>query len=537
MLKEIICDKFKQKKVIFHSGLNTVLGDDIGSNSIGKTTFLLIIDFVFGGRSFLSAKEVFRQIGHFEVLFVYSFEGEDCHFIRKTDDSDTVYYCDKTFKIISKQGISEFTQLLKLHYGINLPSISFREIIGQYSRIYGKENNNENKPLNYYHKEPNEKAIMRLMKLFNLYSSIAELAEDKKLKEERLKAYKNAQSFHFISDTSNSEYKQNLCRIKELNQQIEQLSIQLSAGELDLKTEQLEELYELKAKLSSYKRQRNKNNSIITRIEDNSLANMKMSQADIDMLKSFFPGVDIQKINEINSFHTSISKILSEEIKNQVESLEKTNECIDAEIKQLLAKINVIVDTKNPSKLAIDKFLGLRKELENLSQENQAYFDLKTYKSEKTNASKLFSEVKKEKMLTLQQRINTEMDSINDYIYSKAKKAPLILFENNSYKFLTPDDTGTGTSYKNMIVFDLSILKLTELPVLIHDSIILKQVADEAIDKIMEEYLSFSSKQIFIALDKRQSYLDKTKQILSETKVLELSPDGNELFGYSWNKK
>ena len=46
MLVEVLCDQFisngKQRgKIEFHPGLNTVLGDDPGSNSIGKTSFLM----------------------------------------------------------------------------------------------------------------------------------------------------------------------------------------------------------------------------------------------------------------------------------------------------------------------------------------------------------------------------------------------------------------------------------------------------------------------------------------------------------------
>ena len=39
MLNEIICDKFntKNQKISFHQGLNVVLGNDTGTNSIGKS--------------------------------------------------------------------------------------------------------------------------------------------------------------------------------------------------------------------------------------------------------------------------------------------------------------------------------------------------------------------------------------------------------------------------------------------------------------------------------------------------------------------
>ena len=53
MLKQISCDKFLEKgkirePIIFHLGLNTVMGSENAANSIGKSTFLLIFDFIFG---------------------------------------------------------------------------------------------------------------------------------------------------------------------------------------------------------------------------------------------------------------------------------------------------------------------------------------------------------------------------------------------------------------------------------------------------------------------------------------------------------
>ena len=46
MLKKISCNIFLQKEIVFHEGLNAIVGDDIASNSIGKSTMLMIIDFV-----------------------------------------------------------------------------------------------------------------------------------------------------------------------------------------------------------------------------------------------------------------------------------------------------------------------------------------------------------------------------------------------------------------------------------------------------------------------------------------------------------
>ena len=58
MLLEIYCDKFLENGNIrpaieFHNGLNVVLGDELGANSIGKSTFLLVVDFIFGGDDYV----------------------------------------------------------------------------------------------------------------------------------------------------------------------------------------------------------------------------------------------------------------------------------------------------------------------------------------------------------------------------------------------------------------------------------------------------------------------------------------------------
>jgi hypothetical protein len=85
-------------------------------------------------------------------------------------------------------------------------------------------------------------------------------------------------------------------------------------------------------------------------------------------------------------------------------------------------------------------------------------------------------------------------------------------------------------------VFDLSILTLTCLPALIHDSVVLKQIADAPLEKILELYQN-NGKQVFIALDKVKSYSERAQEILQQDSIIHLSDTGNELFGRSWNTK
>ncbi len=74
MLKEIVCSKFKQEKIEFHKGLNVVLGDELGSNFIGKSTFLMIIDYVYGGKDYvMKSTDVQRNVGNHIIKFAFSF--------------------------------------------------------------------------------------------------------------------------------------------------------------------------------------------------------------------------------------------------------------------------------------------------------------------------------------------------------------------------------------------------------------------------------------------------------------------------------
>lgn len=89
----------------------------------------------------------------------------------------------------------------------------------------------------------------------------------------------------------------------------------------------------------------------------------------------------------------------------------------------------------------------------------------------------------------------------------------------------------------NMILYDLAILNLTKLPFIIHDSLLFKNIEDERVVNIFNEYEN-TKKQIFVSFDKKNSYNnDELVEIIEKHKVTELSYGGNELFGKSWSIK
>ena len=139
MLCEIYCEKFHQNRITFHEGLNTILGDKNGSNSIGKSTFLMIIDFVFGGKDYLNKSiDVQNNIKKHEICFTFLFSDKYYYFARNTEDTETVFECDDRYNHLSSMSLTVYTNWLKEMYQIFSYGLSFRDFIGRFSRVYSK---------------------------------------------------------------------------------------------------------------------------------------------------------------------------------------------------------------------------------------------------------------------------------------------------------------------------------------------------------------------------------------------------------------
>lgn len=537
MLCEILCDKFKKEKIIFHAGLNTVLGDDIGSNSIGKSTFLMIIDFVFGGKDYMMlSTDIQRNVGRHLIKFCFMFQNKKFYFSRDTNDLEIVNKCDEQYNTISTLSLDEFCLFLKNNYNILLEDISFRNIVGRFSRIYGKENLDEKHPLNIVHNEKSGEPTNALLKLFDLYKYISELDFLLKRNESELNAYKNAQKYDFISSIGKRKYKANEKELQALNKEKEQIPIELDSNLLDLDSVKADELLSLKIDLSTAKRHRSRLHSQLQAIDLSLEETTVLKTEKFENLLHFFPGASIRKIYEIEEFHKEIRQALKSELKQKKVELNKLIGIAQGQIDELEKSIKEITQCSNLSKAILIKYSNVQKKIEYLAKENESFNKLQSLNQAKADAKERRDKMKLEQLHKLQTIINTKMQKINDYIYSSQKKPPVVIFDGNQYTFFTMDDTGTGTSYKSMVVYDLSILELTLLPILIHDSVVLKQISDIAIEKILEKYI-MSDKQIFISFDKIKSYTQKSQKILRSNKVLELSVGGQELFGRSWNDR
>lgn len=118
--------------------------------------------------------------------------------------------------------------------------------------------------------------------------------------------------------------------------------------------------------------------------------------------------------------------------------------------------------------------------------------------------------------------------------FGENKNSPAIHFESTkSFTLSTFDDRGTGTNYKGLIMLDVASLNLTKLPLLIHDSFLFKNIRRDTMRKIIEIYRE-TNYQIFVSIDNVDNYHQDTQEIINGNIVIELSTDGNELYGQKW---
>lgn len=198
MLVEVSSSAFleggnRRPPVFFHSGLNVVLGDAPGSNSIGKSTFLLILDFVYGGNDYpQKATDVIKHVGHHEVRFSFRFGNETFRFCRQTDTPHRVWLCDETGEKKEEWDLRKYTSFLSDQYGISQQNLSFREYVGRFIRVYQKDNLNEHLPLNAARQEPGADIVCFLMKTFDKYEAIAKLKHQAEEAERSLRSFNEA---------------------------------------------------------------------------------------------------------------------------------------------------------------------------------------------------------------------------------------------------------------------------------------------------------------------------------------------------------
>lgn len=544
MLIEMHSPAFKKKDAVrptikFTEGLNVVLGKEDGEMSIGKSSALLAIDFVFGGDTYIKSDGV-KHEGHHTIFFAFEFDDEIYRFARETADGNKIYICNDSYEYTDRTYTkAEYTDWLKNKYHMNFPGLSFRIALSSFFRIYGKQNTNELNPLQGTPGQNMDKSISTIVALFDRYKDIEEFKANVTDHKKKLDAYKEARRYNFISDLvgGKKQYEENLAKIRDLELQLGTLMEEAEKGHTE------EDIERNKAKAALTNQRMSLEEAIRAEERRLRLVNMNLeyglypTEADLAALQEFFPEVNIRKLYEIEKYHQKLAKILDAQfadekaaIEAKIESLQQQHDAVNVQIRELGFVGGI-------SREFLDRHSELKTEISALTTQNEAYLTLKGLQEAKANADGVLKRSIEDILHEIQNTLNTKMEEFNDSLFTVKKEPPYVQFNAyNSYKFETPDNTGTGSNYKGMLVYDLAMLYTTALPALAHDSLLFTNLSKDAVDGIIKIYAG-TTKQIFIAYDKQGDCRPETKQILEERCVLKLSDNNCELYGRSWDTK
>ena len=537
MLKEIKCAHFTQPIISFHEGLNVILGDDDAKNSIGKSTVLMIIDFVFGGNSLVAdASGAIRALGHHHYDFSFHFD-RTYHFSRATDEDRVVHVCDSQYARQSVLSIQEFCAFLKNEYGMAKVASSFRAAVGPFARIWKKGGLEPDQPFVGVINEAHEKAIARLVDLFGQTGAIVAERDLVKGLTERLKLVNSSMDEDLIPRITKSKHAENLKKISEYATQMEQLQSGLGGAMTTYESLFDEALQNKQYRKAELMRERAEVNNTIRRLEWELAGLTPRLTANISLVADFFPNVDVSRLEKVEAFHQKIGKIVKQELRvelaqTQAKELDFTQKiaAIDSEISAALAGKGMpgdvfsrLFDLKEATNLAID---------ENRHYDRAA--DLKDsirLGNERLNAmyAGIFADI--------EQQINARLRAFNRVVYGPARaSSTLRITASNSYKFTSQADTGTGKSYAGLVAFDLAMLSLTPLPMFIHDSIIYKNIEVPATQRILRILARVKAKQIFISFDEAKKFGASADASLNASAVLKLTRN-RLLYTKDWRDK
>ncbi|MEH6446817.1 MAG: DUF2326 domain-containing protein [Oceanospirillaceae bacterium] len=530
MLKSISCEKLIDTPLIFKHGLNAVIGADDAHNSIGKSSVLMLIDFAFGGSDFPNkCDDVIRHIGNFKVGVTFEFE-KPYSFIRDTENIDSVYRVEEQDYITAK----EFNLFLKEQYFPEGESISFRECVSGFFRIYQRDNYSDKRPLDIVSKEGWPAIRKRILKIFGKYWTIEALEKNRDV-ETKLKSDING-TFNSgaIKKVTKAQVKRNEIELAGVQAELEEIKSSLKVNVTDIQSIINKRNLALKKKKDRLVALQYELNTKLQRVESNLFGNVVRNSKSFDSVVEFFPEIDKEKLAKVSDFHSGITKIMRSQLQEEKLSVQENINSSILDLKIIDDELLEIVGSKEESVYLLERLMELDRHKRDLKLQNDFWIKSDESKAKLKSIKDEIANSLSDSVSVLEELINESMKLFIEKIYIENPIAPKISFGETDYTFDHGDDRGTGKGFANMICLDLTFLKKTILPCLIHDSLLFKNMDVPSVENLISTY-SESKKQIFISIDEKSKYKNETQVEIEKSMFLKL--DKNKVaFKLKWKE-
>lgn len=555
MLVSVWSDKFRNNAqvrppIMFHPGLNTVRGGQSAQNSIGKSTLLFIVDYAFGGSTFAKSKAVSAKAeGAHTIYFTFRFNDVDYYFSRTTNVPGFVQtYEDPEYKNPAERWeFDEYVGWLKHQYGLSGMDASFRQIVTRFARIQQKALSNVETPLQGPGREPVATGLAVMRQLFGVYDYLKELEQALTTATENLKAVQRTQKIGVFQAQKlrlKRDYTQAVKHIHQLESELDAHIKGADQAMLELDVEHSDQAATIKSHLHGLRIARGRLKAKIQRLTQSLNEDFPaITDPDLAQLQVFFPDADLERIEDVQLFHRTITEIVSDEVEDQITAYQLELGSLTTfigEAEQQLRDLNVPIHV---SEKELRRNAEIGGHLALVKEQVEAWEATQDLKSEKKDAEARLNDTRKSYDREIETKLNAEIARLDRFIHKGSGDwyPPVFTFSDTgkSYTYGSEVDDGTGTTGKNLILFDLAMLELTALPYVIHDHPLHQSIEDATVGRILKLYQRFTNKQIFIAFDKDEHYAEapEVNTIVTQTAVIELGKEHEALYGWTWNKK
>lgn len=527
MLAELFCEKFsygnsREKPIKFFDGLNIILGGEKGDNSIGKSSFLQILDFVFAGETYGNS-DLIKRYGHHTIYFAFLIDCVKYCFGRSTDHIQQIIECDNLYKNKGLISLSEYKRMLMNWYQLNSHVDEFRFLVCSFFKFYADGRPPISDPLRFVSSESMEDGIKRFLKLFNAFAPLDLMLAKEKNVEKRQKAYDAAAKAELLPKATKGESKCLAKNIEILQKDLDELQNDYMLNSKILKKESLTDTEQKLADLSFFKSKIKLELSLLKRNRPKSTQNIR---SDYSELQHYFPTANIRSIEDIDQFHESLKNVLQEEIEDAYKKVQQKLTFVENAIIIEKKRKNDIESTSNEKKLLLNLYAEKKSALDKLLAQKKLIDEIVEIKKIRKNFKKEYEERFIEIAKPIEEKINHTIKNLNKCIDSALEDAPHLCFESSkAYKYGSSNDCGSGTKAKDILLFHLALLEVSSAPILIHDTFDLKQIQNSSIVNLIKLCNDTSKgKQKFLAIDKVYSLNADSDfmQIIDEKTVLKL---------------
>lgn len=199
---------------------------------------------------------------------------------------------------------------------------------------------------------------------------------------------------------------------------------------------------------------------------------------------------ELQTIEEIESFHQKLAKVLGDEFKETEKDLATTYAMLSNEIFRILAQSEEIKKIPNVSEAILKEYAKITTELNNLVDANHNFDRMNELNKVAAEYAETGDKVIRNQLFAIETMVNQQMREISIQILKDEKHMPPVLRMEKltKYTFETPNYGGTGAQYSGVITLDLANLKLTPLPFVIHDMQMLLHIEKKVLSEIIRAY-------------------------------------------------